>query len=110
MDIKIEEKNDLYCVCVSIPPYNTRIKRKTIVNTSQVVLEAKKLGYELGEAVETTYLNNANDITEGTWTFKKKVLDKPTKNVILDKEKVVKPKPKRTRRTRTSTKKSTTEE
>jgi hypothetical protein len=110
MDIKIEEKDDLYCVCVKIPPYNTRIKRKTIVNTSQVVREAKKLGYELGESVETSFLNNANDITEGTWTFKKKVLDKSEENVILDKEEIVQPKPKRTRRTRPATKKSTTEE
>ena len=110
MDIKIQEEGDLYCVCVKIPVYDVRTKRKTIVNTSQVIREAKKIGYELGEAVETAYLHNLNGITEGTWKFKKKTVDKPTEPVILEEEKSVRPKPKRTRRTRSSIKKVSTEE
>jgi hypothetical protein len=110
MDIRIEEKGDLYNVCVKIPKYDVRVKRKTIVNTSRVLSEAKKLGYELGEVVESTYLHNLNGVIEGTWIFKKKVVDKPVKPVILKEEKSVQPKPKVTRRTRSSTKKVSTEE
>ena len=50
MEIKIEEQEDLYCVCVKIEQYNTKIKRKTIVNTRQVRRELAAQGYELGEA------------------------------------------------------------
>ena len=106
MDIRIEEKGDLYSVCVKIPKYDVRVKR----NTSRVLSEAKKLGYELGEVVESAYLHNLNGVIEGTWIFKKKVVDKPVKPVILKEEKSVQPKPKRQRRTRSSTKKVSTEE
>ena len=64
----------------------------------------------MGEVVETAYLHNLNGITEGTWSFKKKVVDKPAEPVILEEEKSVRPKPKRTRRTRSSAKKVSTEE
>ena len=110
MDIKIEEKGELYSVTVQIPAYDTQVKRKTIVNTSGVQREVKKLGYELGEVVDSAYLHNLNGITEGTWTFKKKVVDKPAESVILEEEKSVQPRPKRQRRTRSSTKKVSTEE
>jgi hypothetical protein len=52
-------------------------------------------------------------VTQGTWFFKKKVekpLDKPVQDVIIEVEKEVKPKPARKRRTRSSTKKVSTEE
>ena len=110
MEIKIEEQEDLYCVCVKIEQYNTKIKRKTIVNTRQVRRELAAQGYELGEAVQKAYLHNLNGVTQGTWVFKKKVLDKPVEPVIIEEEKQVKPKTTRKRRTRSSTKKVSTEE
>ena len=110
MEIKIEEQEDLYCVCVKIEQYNTKIKRKTIVNTRQVRRELAAQGYELGEAVQKAYLHNLNGVTQGTWFFKKKVLDKPVEPVIIEEEKQVKPKTTRKRRTRSSTKKVSTEE
>ena len=110
MEIKIEEQEDLYCVCVKIEQYNTKIKRKTIVNTRQVRRELAAQGYELGEAVQKSYLHNLNGVTQGTWFFKKKVLDKPVEPVIIEEEKQVKPKTTRKRRTRSSTKKVSTEE
>ena len=73
-------------------------------------MDIKVAGYEFGEVVEETRINNANDVTEGTWVFKKKVLDKRPKQVILKEEKEVKPKPARKKRTRSSTKKVSTEE
>ena len=110
MEIKIEEQEDLYCVCVKIEQYNTKIKRKTIGNTRQVRRELAAQGYELGEAVQKAYLHNLNGVTQGTWFFKKKVLDKPVEPVIIEEEKQVKPKTTRKRRTRSSTKKVSTEE
>jgi hypothetical protein len=109
MDIKVEEKDDLYCVCVRIEPFSTKIKRKTIVHTSAVKRALSEAGYKFGEVVEETRINNANGVTEGTWIFKKKVLDKRKKQVILEEEKEVKPKPTRKKRTRSSTKKVSTE-
>ena len=110
MDIKIEEQDGLYCVCVKIEEYNAKIKRKTIVNTTQVRRELAAQGCEVGEAVQEAYLHNLNGITQGTWFFKKKVLDKTSKDVIIEVEKEVKPKSARKRRTRSSTKKVSTEE
>ena len=110
MDIKVEEKDGLYCVCVKIEPYNPRVKRKTIVTTSSLRSAASKLGYEFGEIVQEDRIKNMNGTTEGTWVFKKKVLDKTSKDVIIEVEKEVKPKSARKRRTRSSTKKVSTEE
>ena len=110
MDIKIEEQGDLYCVCVKVDPYNHRLKRKTIVATGQVRRAVAKKGFEIGETVQASYIHNLNGVTQGTWLFKKKVLDKPVEDVIIKKEKEVKPKPTRKRRTRSSTKKVSIEE
>ena len=110
MDIKIEEQDGLYCVCVKIEEYNAKIKRKTIVNTTQVRRELAAQGCEVGEAVQEAYLHNLNGITQGTWFFKKKVLDKTSKDVIIKEEKEVKPTPTRKKRTRSSTKKKVSAE
>tara|TARA_R110000824_G_scaffold69195_5_gene178279 strand:+ start:1162 stop:1494 length:333 start_codon:yes stop_codon:yes gene_type:complete len=110
MDIKVEEKDGLYCVRVRIAPFSTKLKRRTIVHTGAVKRALSEAGYEFGEVVEETRINNANDVTEGTWVFKKKVLDKRPKQVILKEEKEVKPKPARKKRTRSSTKKVSTED
>ena len=110
MEILIEEEGDLYCVCVKIESYNTNNKKKTIVNTSNVRKALVDKGYEVGKAVQESYLHNLNGATQGTWFFKKKVLDKPVEPVIIEEEKQVKPKTTRKRRTRSSTKKVSTEE
>ena len=113
MDIKVEEQGDLLCVNVKVEPYNTKIKRKTIINTSRCRRAVEAMGYEIGEAVQETTIHNQNDITQGTWFFKKKVekpVDKPVEDVIIVVEKEVKPKPTRKKRTRSSIKKVSTEE
>ena len=113
MDIKIEEQDDFFCVCVKVDRYNSREKKKTIVNTGRVKIEMQKRGYQIGEVVQNDYINNLNGKTHGTWFFEKKVeksLDKPVQDVIIEVEKEVKPKPARKRRTRSSTKKVSTEE
>ena len=105
MDIKIEEKGNLYTVKVEVSRYNSKIKRKTIVHTSEVRREVQKKGYEIGKTIEAAYIHNINGVTKGTWVFEKKMLDKPTKGVILKEEKEVKPKPAKKKRAKTSTKK-----
>ena len=110
MDIKIEEQDDLYCVHVKIEDYSPKVKRKIIVYTKQVRRLLAKQGCELGEAVQESHLHNLNGITQGTWFFKKKVLDKPVEDVIIKEEKKVNPKPTRKRTTRSSTKKKVSTE
>ena len=110
MDIKIEEQDDMYCVCVKVDNYNPREKKKTIVNTGRVRMEVQKMGYNIGETVQGDYIHNLNGITQGTWFFKKKVLDKPVEDVIIKEEKKVNPKPTRKRTTRSSTKKKVSTE
>mgnify|MGYP003141654793 CR=1 FL=1 len=114
MDIKIEEKDNLYTVQVEVPSYNTKIKRKTIVHTSEVRREVQKKGYEIGKTIEAAYIHNINGVTKGTWVFEKKNLDKPVKDAILEESKTVSkaptPKAPPKRKRRTSTKKKTVEE
>ena len=113
MDIKIEEQDGLYCVCVQVERYNPKVKRKTVINTGAVQREVRKLGYNIGDAVQTDSIHNQNGKTQGTWFFEKKdekTVDKPAKDVIIEVEKEVKPKPVRKRRTRSSTKKKVSTE
>ena len=113
MDIKIEEQDDLLCVCVKVEPYDTKIKRKEIINTSRVRRILENMGHQIGVTVQADSIHSLNGKLQGTWFFKKKVekpLDKPVEDVIIQVEKEVKPKPARKRRTRSSTKKVSTEE
>jgi len=105
MDIRIEEQDDLYCVCVKVEAYNPRTKRKIIVTTGQVRREAERMGYAVGNAVQETRIHNLSGVTQGTWFFEKKTLDKPVEDVIIEEEKKVKPKPARKKRTRSPAKK-----
>ena len=73
MDIKIEEQDDLLCVCVKVESYDTKVKRKTIINTKELRHRLEKMGHKLGEAVQTDQIHNLNGKTQGTWFFKKKV-------------------------------------
>lgn len=113
MDIKIEEQDNLLCVCVKVDSYNTKIKRKTIINTKELRHRIEKMGHKLGKTVQDDHIHNLNGKTQGTWFFEKKVekpLDKPVEDVIIVEEKVVKPKPTRKRRTKSSTTKKTSTE
>ena len=110
MDIKIEEQDDLYCVCVKVDPYNPKEKRKVILNTSDVRRALAKQGCEVGETAQESHIHNLNGITQGTWFFKKKVLDKPAEDVIIKEEKEVEPKPTRKKRTKPSIKKKVSTE
>ena len=110
MDIKIEQKEGRYYVHVRIPEYSSKTKRKTIVSTGAVRAEMESRGHGLGQTIQEAYLHNLNKVLAGTWIFEKKVLDKSPEPVILEVEKSVLPKPTRKRRTRSSTKKISTEE
>ncbi len=110
MDIKVEERDGRYCVSVKIPQYVPKTKRKIIVATGEVRARLASMGYELGQTIQEPRLHNLNKVTEGEWIFEKKVLDKPPEPVIIVEEKSVQPKPVRKRRTRSSTKKVSTEE
>tara|TARA_Y100000592_G_C5305780_1_gene237681 strand:- start:80 stop:406 length:327 start_codon:yes stop_codon:yes gene_type:complete len=108
MEVLVEEQGDLYCVCVKVEPYNPREKRKTIVNTDAVKRKLIEMDLPVGAVVQESYIHNLNGVTQGTWFFKKEKVDIPVEPAIIEEEKVVKPK--RTRRTRSSTKKVSTEE
>ena len=110
MDIKIEEQDDLYCVHVKIDKYNIKTKRKVVVSTSEIRSAVISRGYEIGGTIQESYLHNLNGVTQGTWFFEKKVLDKPVEDVIIKEEKKVNPKPTRKRTTRSSTKKKVSTE
>ncbi len=108
MEILIEEEGDLYCVCVKIESYNTSNKKKTIVNTSNVRKALVDKGYEVGKAVQESYLHNLNGATQGTWFFEKKVekqLDKSAEQVIIKEENPAPTKTTRRRRTKSTAKK-----
>ena len=113
MEIIVEEQDGNYCVCVKVEEYIPRLKRKTVVNTNQVRAELKKLGYNAGQVLQEGRIANHNGITQGIWFFEKKAekpLDNSPKEVIIVEEKSVQPKPTRKRRTRSSSKKVSTEE
>tara|TARA_Y100000114_G_scaffold70006_1_gene64084 strand:+ start:2403 stop:2744 length:342 start_codon:yes stop_codon:yes gene_type:complete len=113
MEILVEEQDNLYCVCVKVEPYNTREKRKTIVNTKAVAKEMRRLGYTVGPVVQDALIHNQNGVTQGTWFFEKKQeksLDKPAEEVIIEKEKPAPAKQTRRRRSKSSTKKVSSEE
>ena len=54
--------------------------------TADVIRELEKRGIQHGEALVTADIKNWQpDDCSGTWIFDKKTLDKPSKSVILDK-------------------------
>ena len=83
------------------------------VSTKDVITHLLQHGHQFGNLTFAPVVHNKRDHhRQGTWIFEKKVLDKSPKPVILEEEKSVQPKPKTTRkrRTRSSTKKVSTED
>ena len=108
--LEVVENEDNIQVYVEIPHEN-RTTPRFILETHEVVEELEKRGIKFSECIKPIKLKNRRDNTrKGTWVFSKKVLDKPTKDVILKEEKEVKPKPTRKKRTKTSKKKTSTGE
>ena len=108
MEILIEEEDDLYCVCAKIEPYNTKNKKKVIVNTNKIRKTLADRGYEVGNVVQESRLHNLNGVTQGTWFFEKKVqkrLDKSAEQVIIKEENPAPAKTTTRRRRKSSTKK-----
>ena len=110
--VKIEEKDNKVYVHVemAIRNDNTGVG-KAACTVSDVEAELQKQEVVFGECLEGKKLRNWREETrKGTFVFSKKPLDKPVEDVIIQVEKEVKPKPARKRRTRSSTKKVSTEE
>ena len=113
--IDIEEKDGKVHVFVQIPhsSQNRKIERFRC-KTADVLAILEQRGVEVGACVSAADLKNWRDYSRrGTWVFEKKVekvLDLTPEPVIIEEEKAVQPKPKRRRRTRSSTEKVSTED
>ncbi len=84
---------------------------KQRMHLSDVVELLEGKGIRHGACIQDAIIKNWNEyMCQGTWIFEKKVLDKSPEPVIIVEEKSVQPKPVRKRRTRSSTKKVSTEE
>ena len=112
--IEIEEKDDNILVHVEV---NERkeypLVPLIVIETKDVVSYLEEKNIKFGELISRGTSNNRRTHSrKGTWVFRKKALDIPKKRVIIKEEKSVPPKPKTTRkkRTRSSTKKVSTEE
>ena len=107
-----EEDGKLY-VYVEIPFRNdVKCITKFVFETEDVVAELTKRNIKFGKCLsrEHTKLKNWREYSrKGRWIFEIFV-DKSAEPVILEEEKSVRPKPKRARRTRSSTTKVSTEE
>ena len=109
---EIEEKDGKIHVFVQIPhsSQNRRIERFRCKTEDVLVILAKK-GVEVGGCVIAANLKNWRDYSRrGTWVFEKKakkVLDNTPEPTIIKEEKPVRT---RKRRTRSSTKKVSTED
>jgi len=105
-----EEDGKLY-VTVTAPAEWYGHVPKFEIRTPQIIKLLKEKGMEHGVCLVEAKIENQREHTrQGTWIFEKKVLDKSPEPVILKEEKQVQPKPTRKRRTRSSTKKVSTEE
>ena len=83
---------------------------RIIINTSDIIGMLKEKGIKHGSCLQDSTLKNWRESNrKKEWIFEIFV-DKPAEPVILEEEKSVQPKPKRHRRTRSSTKKVSTEE
>ena len=109
---EVEEKDNRIHVFVQIPHSNqNRNIERFRCKTEDVLTILTEKGVEVGDCVSSTELKNWRDYSRrGTWVFEKKVekvLDPEPKPIILEEEKPVRT---RKRRTRSSTKKVSTEE
>jgi hypothetical protein len=105
-----EEDGKLY-VYVEVPPaWKLANIPKITLNTQDICAMLDERGIKHGKCLHSEELKNWRERTrKKEWIFEIFV-DKVEKPVILKEEKSVQPKPKRQRRTRSSTKKVSTEE
>jgi len=109
---EVEEKDNRIHVFVQIP-HSDKAEgiRKILCKTSDILTILTERGVEVGDCVSSTELKNWRDYSRrGTWVFEKKVekvLDPDPEPIIIEEEKPV---PARKRRTRSSTTKVSTEE
>lgn len=109
---EVEEKDNKIHVFVQIPHSNqNRNIERFRCKTSDVLVILEEKGVEVGECVSSAELKNWRDYSRrGTWVFEKKVekvLDPEPEPIIIEEEKPVSA---RKRRTRSSTTKVSTEE
>tara|TARA_R110000824_G_scaffold258171_1_gene447192 strand:+ start:1152 stop:1487 length:336 start_codon:yes stop_codon:yes gene_type:complete len=94
--ISIKEEDGKIKVEVEMEPYNHLLRPKMYFKTQHAIKHLKENNYEFGECLQKASLYNRDENNlKGTWIFDKKItktLDKPAKNVILDKENKVVPK------------------
>ena len=111
-NIEIKQKDSQIIVRVEAKERNDRLGiSKAKLTTSEVTARLEEEGIAVGQCVQEATIKNWHPkLLEGTWIFNKKTLDKTPEPVILEEEKAVQPKPKRKRRTRSSTKKVSTED
>ena len=111
-NLEVEEKDNRIHVFVQIP-HSDKAEgiRKILCKTSDILTILTERGVEVGDCVSSTELKNWRDHTRrGTWVFEKKVekvLDPEPEPTTIEEEKPVRT---RKRRTRSSTKKVSTEE
>ena len=109
---EVEEKDNRIHVFIQIP-LNDRVRQvhKFCCKTEDVLTILTERGVEVGDCVSSTELKNWRDYSRrGTWVFEKKVekvLDPEPEPTIIEEEKPVRT---RKRRTRSSTTKVSTEE
>ena len=106
---EVEEREGRLHVLVEMPPYNYNYGiPKDHIRTGDVQRLLAERGVEYGACVKEAHVKNWREATRrGEWIFDISV-DIPAEPVIIEEEKSVKPK--RTRRTRSSTTKVSTEE
>ena len=110
--IEIEEKDNNILVHVEV---NERkeypLVPLIVIETKDIISYLEEKNIKFGALVGRGSSNNRrNHNRKGTWIFQKKTLDNSSKQVIIKEEKSVRPKPTRKKRTRSSTKKVSTEE
>tara|TARA_R110001583_G_scaffold186920_2_gene347897 strand:+ start:469 stop:819 length:351 start_codon:yes stop_codon:yes gene_type:complete len=105
-EFKTWEEGDKVFVYISLPLENTPRIPRMYLEPPHVVDLLKEKNIEVGPCITGGKVKNWREHTrKGTWVFEKKMLDKPTKGVILKEEKEVKPKPANKKRAKASTKK-----
>ncbi len=112
VEYKIKKEKDKLHVYVELPLYGKESRGPFIyekVSTTEVISHLQENKISFGSIIQSDTAHNKFGDGKGHWIFKIS-LDKPSKKVILEEEKAVQPKPTRKRRTRSSTKKVSTED
>lgn len=109
MNFETEQKDGKLYVSIEVPHYNPNYgidKKEIRTGHVEELLRERKIKH--GKCIKKSHIKNWYEpIRRGQWIFEL-VVDKPAEPVIIEEEKSVKPK--KTRRTRSSTTKVSTEE